>query len=373
MIVSAVVVSAVVVVGWLVAAVVVGREADPRLARRKGVFGATAVFLLSLAAFPGGLVCTAFSLAGVLVTALSPVTTHPPRVLARALVLVGLACAFTVADAAAVHAVLWAVTAAVAWSAAGGGRLFAVYHVPSALVVASGLLVPTPAGEVLVLLGVAVRAAAVPVHSWFPWFVARTPMGVVAAFLLPLGLVVPKIPAAAVVGGAAALLGAVFAVVQADATRALAFLLVSVNGVVLVDGVRPAAVVAVTGLAMTVAALTARRGALSLGTPAGDLARTPRLAVAYLGFGLVLAGFPLLPGFANAHRLLDHPSPFVVAALVVAVAVNGITVLRGYLGLFAGRTGETGERDLTPLEHYAVAITLSLLALGGLAPGLTGW
>ncbi|MEU4803994.1 hypothetical protein [Actinosynnema sp. NPDC023587] len=365
-------ITAAVVVGWLVTAVLVGREADPRTARRKAVFGATAVFLLSSAALPGGLVCTAFSLAGVVVAALSPVATHPPRVLARALVLVGLACAFTVVDAPVVHAVLWAATAAVAWSTVRG-RLFAVYHVPSVLLVAAGLLVPSPVGEVLVLVGVAIRAAAVPAHSWFPWFVARAPMGVVAAFLLPLGLVVPELPAAAVVGGVAALLGAVFAVVQADASRALAFLLVSVNGVVLVDGARPAAVVASTGLAMTVAALTARRGALSWGTPAGDLARTPRLAVAYLGFGLVLAGFPLLPGFAHVHRLLDHPAPFVVAALVVAVAVNGITVLRGYFGLFAGPGGNTGERDLTSLEHYAVAITLSLLVLGGLAPGLTGW
>ncbi|MEV0678772.1 hypothetical protein AB0I60_19870 [Actinosynnema sp. NPDC050436] len=367
------IVSTAVAIGWVVVAVLVGREADPRSARRRSAIGATAVFLLSSAAFPDGLVCTAFSLAGVVIAALSPVAAHPPRTQARALVLVGLACGFTIADTPAVHAVLWAATAAVAWTAARDGRLFAVYHVPSVLLVASGLLVPPPVGEVLVLLGVAVRAAAVPVHSWFPRFVARAPMGVVAAFLLPVGLVVPQVPAAAVVGGAAALLGAVFAVVQADVLRSLAFLLVSVNGVVLVGGARPAGVVAATGLAMTVAALAARRGALSLGAPSGDLARTPRLAVAHLGFGLVLAGFPLLPGFADVHRLLDHPAPFVVAAVVVAVAVNGVTVLRGHLGLFAGHTGETGERDLTPLEHYAVAVALSLLALGGLVPGLTGW
>ncbi len=365
--------SVAVVLVWLTTAVLVATEEDARTARRKAVFGASAAFLVSLAGFPGGLVCGAFSLAGVLITALSPVSTHPPKVLARVLVLVGSACAFTVAPSPAVDAVLWAFTAAVAWSAVRDGRLFAVYHVPSVLLVVAGAAVPSPAAEVLVLLGVAIRAAAVPVHSWFPWFVARTPLGVVAAFLLPLGLVVPDTPLAAVVGGVAALVGAVFAVVQSDAHRALAFLLIGTNGVVLVDGAQPAAVVAATGLAMTVAALGARRGALSLTTPAGDLARTPRLAVAYLGFGLVLAGFPLLPGFANVHRLLDHPAAFVVAALVVAVAVNGITVLRGFLGLFAGHAAETGERDLTPLEHYAVAVALTLLAVGGLVPGLTGW
>ncbi|WP_433272213.1 hypothetical protein ACQPZF_15785 [Actinosynnema sp. CS-041913] len=356
-----------VVLVWLVTAAVVGAQVDARTARRKAVVGASAAFLVSV---PGGLVCTAFCLAGVLIAALSPVATHPPRVLARALVLVGLACAFTVVR---VDAVLWAVTAAVAWSTVRDGRLFAVYHVPSVLLVVAGSAFPVPAADVLVLLGVAIRAAAVPVQSWFPRFVERTPMGVVAAFLLPVGLVVPDTPLAAVVGAAAAVLGAVFAVVQVDGTRALAFLLVSANGVVLVDGARPAAVVAATGLAMTVAALTARRGALSLTVPAGDLARTPRLAVAYLGFGLALAGFPLLPGFADVHRLLDHPVPFVVAALVVAVAVNGMTALRGFLGLFAGQAAETGERDLTSLEHCAVAVTLSLLAVGGLVPGVTQW
>ncbi|MBB5953667.1 formate hydrogenlyase subunit 3/multisubunit Na+/H+ antiporter MnhD subunit [Saccharothrix tamanrassetensis] len=366
------IVSAAVVLVWVVAAVVVGAEVDARTARRKAVYGASAALVLSLAAFPDGLVCTAFCLAGVLVAALSPVASHPPKVLARALVLVAAACAFTVVRSPAVDAVLWALTAVVALSAARDVRLFVVYHAPSVLLVAAGAVFPSAAG-VLVLLGVAVRAAVVPVHSWFPRFVARTPMGVVAAFLLPTGLVVPDTPLAAVVGAVTAVVGAVFAVVQADGVRALAFLLVSLGGVVLVDGTGPAAVVAATGLAMTVAALSARRDSLSLSTPAGDLARTPRLAVAYLGFGLASAGFPLLPGFADVHRLLTHPAPFVVAAVVVAVAVNGITVLRGFLGLFAGHPRENGERDLTSLEHYAVAVTLSLLAIGGLAPGLTGW
>ncbi|MEU5697073.1 hypothetical protein [Actinosynnema sp. NPDC020468] len=367
------IVSAVVVLVWLGAAVVVGAEGDARVARRKGVWGASGAAVVSLVGFPDSLVCTTFCLAGVLIAALSPVGSHPPRVLARALVLVGLACAFTVARFAAVDALLWAGTAVVAWSAARDGRLFALYHVPSVLLVGVGLVVSPPVGGVLVLAGVAVRAAVVPAHSWFPRFVAHTPMGVVAAFLLPLGLLVPSVPAAPVVGAVAALVGALFAVVQSDGTRALAFLLASVGGVTLVDGAQPALVLASTGLAMTVGALTARRGALSLTTPAGDLARTPRLAVAYLGFGLALAGFPLLPGFANVHRLLDHPAPFVVAAVVVAVAVNGMTVLRGFLGLFAGHRAETGERDLTPLENYAVAVTLSVLVLGGLAPGFTGW
>ncbi|GAA1341027.1 hypothetical protein [Saccharothrix algeriensis] len=359
-----------VVVVWLATAVVAGAEADARAARRKAVLGAAVALPVSLAAFPDGLLLTAFCLAGVLVAALSPVAAHPPRVLARALVLVGLACAFTAVRSEAVDAVLWALTAVVAWTGARDRRLFAVYHVPSVLLVVVGAVLPSPAGEVLVLLGVAVRAAVVPLHSWFPRFVARTPMAVVAAFLLPVGLVVPDTPAAAVVGALAALVGAVFAVVQADGARALAFLLAGVNGLALVGGAQPAAAVAATGLAMTVAALVARRGPLSPTAPAGDLARTPRLATAYLGFGLALAGFPLLPGFADVHRLLEHPAAFVVSAVVVAVAVNGMTVLRGFLGLFAGHPGETGERDLTPLEHRAVALALALLVIGGVAPGL---
>ncbi|GAA3849020.1 hypothetical protein GCM10022243_13790 [Saccharothrix violaceirubra] len=377
-----------VVLALLGAAAAAGTQADARAARRKAVYWTSGAAALAIAELftstvdiPVALVhtrheallCAAIALSGVLVAAMAPVSTHPPGVLARALLLVAVSCAFTVVRSEVVDLVLLAVSAWLAWSGlrgrpGGAGRLFALHQVPSLVLVAVGVATGV---DVFVVLGLAIRAAAVPAHAWFPRFVGTAPMGLVVAFgTVPLGLVVPESAVATVIGVVTALCGAVFAVVQTDGRRSLAFLLVCGNGIVLAGGGWAAAVLAGSGLAMTVGALAARRDALSFGTPVGDLSRTPRLAVAYLGFGLALAGFPLLAGFATAHHLLDHAAPAAVACLLVAVAVAGIAVVRGFLALFTGTSAETGERDLTPLENYAVAVTLALLVFGGLLPGV---
>ncbi|MEV7013071.1 proton-conducting transporter membrane subunit [Streptosporangium sp. NPDC051022] len=445
---------------FLVSSTVVGRLADPRVARRTAVYCATAAAVLSIAlplttrsaSFVTGrqvagltvvtlpddvtrLVTVATCVAGLLIVAMSPLASHPPATLARILQLLAISAGFAAVRQGAVSVVLWALSAWLVWTGlrgrggaregsrqdagggAGGGpgvgsgvgsggggdglaRLFAVYHVPGVLLFGAGTALTAAGarttGAVLVVLAIMIRFAVIPLHSWYPRFVERSPLGIVVAFgtapvgvLTQLGLRATPLPVSlahdvALVGGLTAVVAAVFALVQSDARRALAFLMMSQTGLIacgLGNG-SPAAVsgavltwqvsaLAVSGFAMVLAALEARRGTLSLVVPGGNFARTPRLAVAFLLCGLATAGFPLSLGFAGGHLLIHGSvaeSPLVWLALIGAVGVNGMTVMRCFFALFAGSRVHSGERDLVPLETYALTIAVGALLIGGVFP-----
>ncbi|WP_433247100.1 proton-conducting transporter membrane subunit [Streptosporangium sp. CA-135522] len=415
----------------LCSSAVVARIADRRAARRVAVCCVTAAVALSISLplvdrfvpFAGGrspgpgvmavpdgtarLAVIVTCVAGLLVVAMSPLASHPPATLARVLQLLAISSGLAGVPHGGPAAVLWALSAWLVWAelrrrGAGDGldRLFAVYHVPSVLLFGGGTALMaggSPAtGTVLVTVGVMIRFAAIPAHGWYPRFVERTPMGVVVAFgtapmgvLTRLELLSTGVPAAlawevALIGGLTAIVAAVFAVVQKSARRALAFLMMSQSGLIAfgLGGGSPVAVsgavltwqvsaLALSGFAMALAALEARRGALSLAAPGGSFARTPRLAVAFLLCGLATAGFPLSIGFTGDHLLL-HGSltgfPQAWPLLIGAVGVNGMTVMRCFLALFAGSRAHCGERDLAPLETYALTVVVATLLIGGVFP-----
>ncbi|MFC3980450.1 proton-conducting transporter transmembrane domain-containing protein [Streptosporangium jomthongense] len=408
---------------FLVSSVVVARVADRQAARRTAVTCASAATALSVvlpwsggfvpflsgehAVLPEGtarLVVVATCAAGLLVVAMSPLASHPPATLARILRLLAVSCGFVAVRHQAVDVVLWALSAWLVWAGLRGGegsrggdrldRLFAAYHLPGVLLFGVGTALSATgwrtAGGVLVVLAIMARFAVVPLHSWYPRFVERVPLGVVVVFhTAPLGLFaqldlpVPLARDVALLGGATAVVAALFGVVQGEARRALAFLTMSQTGLVTCGlGGSPEAVsgavltweasaLAVSGLAMTLAALEARRGTLSLRAPSGNFARTPRLAVAFLLCGLATVGFPLSLGFVGGHLLIHGSvtgSPVVWLALAGAVGVNGMTVMRCFFALFAGSRTHSGERDLVPLETYALTIAIGALLVGGLFP-----
>ncbi|MEZ6037891.1 MAG: proton-conducting transporter membrane subunit [Planctomycetota bacterium] len=100
---------------------------------------------------------------------------------------------------------------------------------------------------------------------------------------------------------------------------------------------------------MTLAALEARRGPLSLREAGGSFARTPRMAVAFLFLGFASVALPLTLGFV-AEDLLVQGSvdeyPQVGFAVIVATALNGMSVMRCFT-LFSGTRRHRGEHDLT--------------------------
>lgn len=385
---------------WLGGSVLVSRTREPRQARGRATMIATCAVAVAVlgAVVPipirgdvpadAALVGVLVGLVGLVAVALAPVVTHPPAVLVTVLRLSAVSSAFATFRGPGVEAVLWVLSAWLVWSGlrsrdAGLSRLFLIHHGLSAVLFAVGAALTPVLPETArypLAAAVAIRLGAVPFHTWLPSFTRGAPIGVVVAFgATPLvalrGL---DVPVMVLFGVLTALVGTLAAVVVTDAERALAYLLISNGGLLLAAhtssvgaGFWRTTVLAWAGLAMTIGVVRARRGTTDYGT-GGDLAATPRLAVAVLVFGLAAIGFPLLPGFLGAHDLLHDVSIPVASALVAALCVNGVTVMRIFFGLFAGGRELTGERDLTPLENYAVTALGSVLVVVGLIPALLG-
>ncbi|CRK59653.1 NADH-ubiquinone oxidoreductase chain M [Alloactinosynnema sp. L-07] len=350
------------VAAWTITGMAVGRIAEPRAARRAAVWCATGVLAFAVAewvvAAPArstvvavwagvqvgagspGTALAAVCLCGLLVMAMASVVDHAPAVLGRVCLLFAIACGYVAMTHPLADLALWILAMAVAWRWVRGP----VY------------LLAQLAGAVGLVWGIGIGGFA----RSAVWF-ARAPMGVLVGLsMVPLSSA-PISGSLRVAAAVVAVCAAVYAVVQDDARRMLGGLMVSLNGFLLTGGAWQVLAVACAGLGMTLAAVEARRGPLSLSTPSGSLTETPRLATALLVFGLGAVGFPPLLGFHGVHAAIEATLP-----LAVAAAVNGITVLRAFFGLFAGTAAHIGEPDLTALERYAVFVAGAAMVLGGL-------
>jgi NADH-quinone oxidoreductase subunit M len=413
------------------------RVTRPREARRTAIQWATANLIVALVAilidtgtlalnlpvgpvnvqwFPEGLLKLApvvTSMIGLTIVAMSPVASHPPRTLGRILFLLATASAFLAFNDPLILTALWASSALIGWfelraeetsaneHAIRIDRLFAIYHLPSVVFFATGVLClhfnQTGVGILALLAGIAIREAVMPAHSWFPTFVERAPLGVVVAFsapqlgvyaqlqILTQGLSTDLAFEVAAAGVITAIAAAALGLVQRDARRALAFLMMSQTGLVAFGLENRTSValtgalltwqvlaLATTGFAMTLSALESRRGSLSLQVSGGNFARTPRLAVALLFLGFSTVGFPLTLGFV-AEDLLVQGSVGEYSALglglILATTLNGITVMRCFLTLFSGSRIFHGEQDLRGREIFALSVAILALLAGGLFPG----
>ncbi len=341
---------------------------------------------------------------------LAPLATHDSRTFSSILLLAAHSQAFLAIPLPSVLPFLWIGSAMVGWlelrRRSGGtrwARLFGMYQgLSGALFAAGGVAVALGGGTklavVLVLLGVAIREGVIPFHSWFPRMVERAPLGLVVAFAGPqLGVYArlevfdkawldPLGAEVAWVGAVTAVTAALLGVVQIHARRAIAFLIVSQTGLIAFgleshsDVGRAGAILnwqvlalATSALTMTIAALEARRGRLTMDTPNGNFARMPHLATAFLVLGFASVGFPLTLGFVAEDLLVQgtvDEFPHLGIALVLATAFNGITVMRSFLYLFTGARMHEGERDLTTRERLIVGWTMATLFALGAAPGL---
>jgi len=309
--------------------------------------------------------------------------------------------------------VLWCVSAAQGWfelrrqGAAGRGaaRVFAAYLVPSCVALCLGALLSfapaaelRAAGSVLIALAVMVRKGIVPLHSWLPESFARAPVPTSVLFNAPqigawvaVRVLAPTAPSwvlevISLASLATAVYGAGLALVQAEARRAFAWLFLSQSALILVGLESHASVaragglsvwissgLALAGFGMTIAALEARRGPLSLLRFAGGYERKPLLAAAFLVLGLASIGFPGTLGFvgleALAHGVVSE-FPYLGFAVLVAAMLNGIAVVRTYFVLFCGRL-EPGRlsQTLRLREQIGFVALAAVLIVGGLFPG----
>lgn len=282
------------------------------------------------------------------------------------------------------------------------GRVFFFHQLFSSLLVASGVIAASFYGPAsrwagpLVLLGVMVREGVFPFHGWVPRFFERAPLGTALLFMQPQigAYVLARFIVTGPVGEASLLLdvlgvvtvlyGAGLALVQRSSRRALGYLTVSQSALVLVglaDGgllgatgallVIIALGLAQTGFGVALWAVETRRGALHLDVDGGGQASTPALAGATLVLGLASVGLPGTLAFV-AEDLVFHATlearPWVGVAMVIATALNGISVVRIAFRLFGGRRRESGEGDLSARERLVLGLLGATLVVLGLLP-----
>ena len=256
-----------------------------------------------------------------------------------------------------------------------------------------GGLTRTAWAAVPLLTAVLIRCGGVPTHCWLTEWFEHASFGNALLFVTPLTgvyaavrLALPVAPDWALQGlGLAFLLTAVYAAgmatVQHEARRFFAYLFLSHASLVLVGlglhtpvsltgalALWVAVALALHGFGLTLRALEARFGRLSLAEFHGLYEQSPALAMCFLLTGLASVGFPGTLGFVAADLLVDgaaEASPYVALAVALAGALNGIAVLRVYFLLFTGARHASSVRLRVGARERLAILTLAALILGG--------
>jgi NADH-quinone oxidoreductase subunit M len=175
------------------------------------------------------------------------------------------------------------------------------------------------------------------------------------------------------------------ALVQHDARRFFCYLFLSHSALVLVglEAVTPIGLtgalcvwltvgMSLGGLGLTLRALEARRGRLSLTSFQGMYDHTPDLAVCFLLTGLASVGFPGMAGFVGAELLVDgvvEAYPLVGVTVVIAAALAGIAVVKAYFLLFTGPRHQSSiPLQSRPRLRWSMLLLIALVMLGGWFP-----
>jgi NADH-quinone oxidoreductase subunit M len=257
--------------------------------------------------------------------------------------------------------------------------------------------IQTVLATILLLAAILIRCGSVPAHCWITDWFEHASFGSALLFVAPLTgvyaavrLVVPIAPDWALQSiGFFSLLTAVYAagmaVVQKDTRRLFAYLFLSHASLVLVGvelhtsisftgslALWISTALSLAGLGITMRALEARFGRLSLARFHGLYDHSPTLAICFLVMGLASAGFPGTFGFVAHELLIDGAvGANLILGLTVALAaaINGIAVVRAYFRLFTGTThSSTVSLGMTFRERLAVLSLVSLILAGGLFP-----
>jgi len=252
------------------------------------------------------------------------------------------------------------------------------------------------------ILATTLRLGVFPAHSWIPLIAERTSLPIASTSLrIPLvALVYVRLgvahlgdalhvasPFLVALGTVSAVYGSIGALGRHRMRRAVGFLTVSINGVVFVALVAhteasvtgavlhaTSASIAATGLLAISHAVLARAGTDDGRHLGGIASRSPVIATSFLLLSLAFVGFPGTVGFASEDLVLqgilrDHR--VVTVALLVVMALNGITLYRFYVRVFLGpahRRAVASFHDLLPRERVAVFGLLVILVSGGFFP-----
>jgi multicomponent Na+:H+ antiporter subunit D len=261
-------------------------------------------------------------------------------------------------------------------------------------------------GFLLLFIGIGVNAAFIPLHTWLPDAYPRSSVvGSVAlctfttkAAVFLLAAIGGWGTAVAYMGGAMALYGAVYALMQDDIRRLLSYSIISQCGyMVAAIGVGTVAGID-AGLAhlvndilfksllfMAAGAVILRTGSGRL-SELGGLARTmPKTTVCAVIGGLALAGMPGLNGAVSKGMVFEAAGalPSLSFLLIISAVITVIYVARFlYLGFFrpvsGTKEGRLPEDAPTPMMIAMAATALLCIVIGlnptlltNLLPGMT--
>ena len=246
---------------------------------------------------------------------------------------------------------------------------------------------------VLLALAALIRSGIAPLHCWMTDLFEKATFGTALLYVTPLAgayaamrLVLPIAPdwilrAVALVSLATAVYSACMALVQTEARRFFCYLFLSHSSLVLVGlelvtpiGLTGALCVwlsvgmSLAGFGLTLRAIEARTGTLTLKKFHGLYDHTPVLAAFFLLTGLASIGFPGTIGFVGAELVLEgavEVFPAIGFVVVLASALNGIAIMHAYFRIFTGTRHVTSvSLCARPRERLAVLV-LTLLILGG--------
>ena len=242
-----------------------------------------------------------------------------------------------------------------------------------------------------------IRSGCIPVHCWMTDLFEKATFVTALLFVAPMigayaamRLLVPVSPdwvlrTVALVSLVTAVYASGMSLVQREARRFFCYLFLSHASLVLVgleltttEGLAGGLSVwlsvglALGGFGLTLRAMEARLGRISLVNYRGLYEHMPVLAGFFLLTGLASVGFPGTVGFIATELLIDgaiQVYPYSGMTIVVATAINGIAVLAVYFKIFTGaRHTATVSLRIRPAERLAVLALSALILSGGLYP-----
>lgn len=247
------------------------------------------------------------------------------------------------------------------------------------------------------LAAVLIRTGSIPFHCWVTDLFEHATFGTALLFMTPMfgayvavRLLLPIAPewvlrSIGMVSLATAVYAAGMALVQIEARRFFCYIFLSHSALVLVglESLSPLGLtgalcvwlsvgLSLAGFGLTLRALEARHGRLSLLNYHGMYDHTPLLAICFLLTGMASVGFPGTLGFVGTELLVDsavQTYAYVGVAVVLAGALNGIAVMQAYFKLFTGaRKVSAVSLAVGPAERLAVVALAILIVVGGLFP-----
>lgn len=248
-----------------------------------------------------------------------------------------------------------------------------------------------------IMIAVFIRCGIVPFHCWMGDLFERATFGTALLVAMPLvgayaavRLLLPIAPdwmmqMMGVISLVTAVYAAALSLVQTDARRFFCYVFLSYSALVLVGlgAVNPISVtgalcvwmavsVSLGGFGLTIRALEARRGRLSLANFQGLYNHTPALAALFMVTGLASVGFPGTIGFVGTEMLVDGAVEgfrYVGVVIIIASALNGIAVVHAYFRLFTGSHHVSlVSLGIGKRERFAVVALTTLIFIGGLFP-----